>query len=138
MKISKAIIPVAAATTSILGYLFIKGKSPALSTKMVADAVKTVSDVTQKAEGSFAGVPQSTIDEIVKNTYRGLKAVINGDNLEYWYKSSSGKTKNMARLIVDASGEIKTYLGNGPYFYANSPRFFTEKLIEAIDKVKNI
>lgn len=127
MKISKAIIPAAAVATSILGYLFIKGKPPVPSTKMVVDAVNTVSDVTQKAEGSFAGVSQSTIDDIVKNTYRGVKAVINGDTLEYWYKSSSGKTNNMARLVVDAGGEIKAYLGNGPYFYANSPRSFTEK-----------
>jgi hypothetical protein len=78
------------------------------------------------------------LEEIVRSTYRGLKAVINGDTLEYWYKSSSGKTKNMACLTVDAVGKIKAYLGGGPYFYANSLRAFTEKLMEEIKRVKNV
>ena len=92
--------------------------------------VKCKACAVSEPEKMFGGLQQSAIDELVNTTYRGIKAVINGDTLEYWYKSNSGKS-NMARLSLDAAGEIITYLGNGSCFNAGSPRAFTKKLVEA-------
>jgi hypothetical protein len=86
--------------------------------------------VVSEPEEMFGGLQQSEIDELVNTTYKGIKADINGNYLEYWYKSNSGKNDNMARFKIDAAGYLVKYLG--PYSTAVSPRVFGEKLEENI------
>lgn len=89
MKLSKVIKPLLpAATVIILGYVVRKGKP----TKSPYDIVQVVSDATSDAEEkSFAGLTLSKINEVVSNTYKGVKAEIDGDTLEYCFESASGK-----------------------------------------------
>lgn len=135
MKIKKIIAPIIVTVSSGIVIALLKNKNPKNTAKVISSATKIASDTVSKAEKMFGGITQSKIDELVKNTYRGIKAVINGDTLEYWYKSNSGKSTNMVRLTLDAAGKINAYLGNGPYFYAGSPRIFTDKLVELMQKI---
>ena len=100
---------------------------------MISDIAKFASDATVNAsEKTFGGLKQSVINEIVSNTYRGVKAVINGDILEYWYKSGSGKQTHTVKIELDSAGGLITFLS---YFDAKSPRFFMENLRDAMNKV---
>jgi hypothetical protein len=98
---------------------------------VASDIAQVVSDATINAEKSFGGLKQSQINEIVSNTYRGVKAVIDGDTLEYWFRSASGKITATAKIELDSEGNIVcAFL---PYSgAANSPRSFIKNLIEAM------
>lgn len=135
MNIKSVVLPLIGLGTTIVGVVLLNNPETKNALKVVSSVAKTAAEVTKKPESTFGGVPQHKIDELVENTYRGIKAVISGDTLEYWYKSSSGRMKNMARLIIDEAGELKAYLGSGSYFYANSPRSFTEKLKELMNNI---
>lgn len=101
--------------------------------RAVSDIAQGASDATINAEKSFGGLKQSEINEIVSNTYRGVKAVIDGDTLEYRFKSASGKQTPTARIELDSAGELVfTFLS---FFDAKSPRFFIENLRDAKNKV---
>ncbi|WP_169083277.1 hypothetical protein [Paenibacillus sp. PL91] len=134
MKMSKVIKPLLAiAGVGALGYVALKRKK---TSRAVSDIVKVTSDAIINAEKSFGGLKQSVIDEIVSNTARGVKAVIDGDKLEYWYKSGSRKQDYMSSLTLDSSGKVIIQVVKG-YYEANSPRIFAEQLIEVMKKVNN-
>lgn len=128
-KVIKPLIPTAAAV--ILGYVVRKGKNPIKSS---SDIVQVVSDATSNAEKFFGGLTQSKINEIVSNTYKGVKAEIDGDTLEYFFESASGKKTATARFILDSAGELViTFLA---YNDAKSPRFFIDNLKAAMNKAQ--
>ncbi|NOU72559.1 hypothetical protein GC098_14170 [Paenibacillus sp. LMG 31458] len=134
MKKSK-VIKLATAVTAVtagalfVGYVVKKGKFP-LSSRLVSDIAKVVSDSTIIAEKSFGGLTQSQINEIVSNTFRGVKAVIDGDTLEYVFKSASGKLTATERYTMDSAGKIVTTFQS--FSDANSPRAFIINLIDAM------
>ncbi|KAA0941643.1 hypothetical protein FQ087_21050 [Sporosarcina sp. ANT_H38] len=130
MKMSKVIMPLAVGT-AILGYVIKKGEFPVRLSRTVSDIAQVASDAT--IEKSFGGLKLSEINEIVSNTYRGVKAVIDGDTLEYYFKSASGKQTPTARIELDSAGELVFTFRS--YINANSPRFFIENLRGAMNKV---
>lgn len=131
MKMSKVIMPLI--TMVVLGNVVKKRKFPVKSSRAVSDIAKVASNATNNEEKSFGGLKQSEINEIVSNTYRGMKAVIDGDTLEYSFKSASGKHTSTARIIKDSAGELVfTFLS---YSDANSPHFFIKNLRDAMNKV---
>jgi hypothetical protein len=135
MKMSKVIMPLVAAT-AVLGYVVKRGKFPVKFSRAVSDIAQVASDATVNAtEKTFGGLKQSVIDELVSNTYRGFKAVINGDKLEYWYKSASGKNDYMSSLTLDSAGKINIQIVKGHPEATNSPLAFGKKLIVAMKKV---
>ena len=132
MKMSKVIIPIVAAT-AVLGY-FNRGKF----SNLVSDLAQGATDATVNvAEKTFGGLKQSTIDEIVSNTYRGTKAVINGDKLEYWFKSASGKSKYMARFTLESAGKINIEMVKAHPEATGSPTAFGRSLLEAFKNQVN-
>ncbi len=134
MKMSKVIIPLVA-VTAVLGYVK-RGKFPVKFSK--ADIAQVASDATIDAtEKMFSGLKQSAIDELVSNTYRGIKAVINGDKLEYWYQSASGKSKYMSILTLDSAGKIDIQMVKGNPEATGSPLAFGRNLIDAIRNQTN-
>ncbi len=132
MKLSKVIIPlIPVATTVILGYIIKNGKT---SMKSSSKIVGVVSHTINNEEKSFGGLTLSKINEVVSNTYRGMRAEIDGDTLEYCFESASGKKTNTARLILDTAGELViTFLS---YSDAKSPRFFMDNLRDEMNKAK--
>ena len=78
----------------------------------------------------FGKVTQKELNKIIEETPRALKAVIEGDTLNYIFKSASGKTKHTAFIKLDEQGNIKEFIS--PYIDANSPKFFVEKLNKLI------
>lgn len=132
MKMSKVIIPIVAAT-AVLGFVN-RGKFP----RVVSDIAQGASDATvNAAEKTFGGLKQSAIDELVLNTYRGSKAVINGDVLEYWFKSASGKMNYMASLTLDSVGKLNIQMVKAHPEATGSPRAFGEKLLDALRNQAN-
>ena len=132
MKISKAIIPLV--VTTVFGCFAARRKNSGKLIKVISEIAKFASDATvNAAEKTFGGLKQSAIDEVVSNTSRGVKAVINGDKLEYWYKSASGKHDYISSLTLDSTGKVIIDIVKG-YYDANSPRIFTENLIKAMKK----
>jgi len=125
----KPLIP--AATAIILGYVVIKGKP----IKSSSDIVQVVSDATSDSEEkSFGGLTLSKINEVVSNTYKGVRAEIDGDTLEYYFESASGKKTATARFILDSVGELViTFLS---YNDAKTPRFFIENLRDVMNKAQ--
>lgn len=133
MKISKVIIPLVA--TTVFGYFAAKRKNSGESSKMFSNIANGVSDeAVNSVENTFAGLKQNRINEIVSNTYKGVKAVINGDTLEYWYKSNSGKHNYMSSLKQDLTGKIIIETGYWGPNSPNAPVIFAEKLIEEMKK----
>jgi hypothetical protein len=136
MKMSKVIIPLVAAT-AVLGYVK-RGKLPVKLFRAVSDIAQVSTDTTINAtEKTFGGLKQSAIDELVSNTYRGFKAVINGDILEYWYKSASGKSNYMSSLTLDSVGKINIQMVKGHPEATGSPLAFGRKLIEEMKNKEN-
>jgi len=130
MKMSKMIKTLIIPVAALLGYAVIKGKK---SSSVVSDIAQTVSDSANYPEKTFAGFKESELNEIAKNTSRGLKAVIVGNVLEYWFKSRSGKQTATATIELDSAGEpIITF--NPHYGTANSPHFFIENLRNVMKK----
>lgn len=143
----------AAATTLLISYfkqriaaaaLNKKKDSAAANKKPNAAAVIKNSEAAQEADSDFTdnslklfgGLPQSVIDDLVKDTHRGVKAVIQGDTLEYMYQSATGKSINSALFQFDREGNFVGYLVTGSYSATNSPRLFSEKLLEKMKKSK--
>jgi hypothetical protein len=135
MKMSKVImLLIGTAGAALVGYGLKNGRSPVKLSRVVSDIAQVASDATINEEKSFGGLKQSVINEIVSNTFRGVDAVIDGDTLEYWFKSASGKKTATAGIELDSAGELVfTFLS---YFDAKSPRFFIENLRAEINKVK--
>lgn len=133
----KKIIMVGAPIATAFIYALIKGKAsriPANSISKVANNV--ASGLANNPEKVFCGLTQSTLDDLAQNTYRGIKAVIEGDTVKYLYGSNSGKSIISALIKFDEKGKLVVYLGNGPSFAAKSPRFFFEKVLEKIQEIK--
>jgi len=136
-KIIKVVVPIAAVATTAVMYSLFKGKKGGISAKQISDATNdVVSGITDNSKKVFGGLTQSTIDGLAKDTNRGVKAVIQGDALKYTYKSASGKSVNSALFEFDDAGKLVGYLGNGPYFAANSPRLFCEKILEKMQEIR--
>ncbi|MEK3992812.1 hypothetical protein [Robertmurraya sp. FSL R5-0851] len=130
MKMSKMIKPLIIPVAGILGYALIKRKK---SSSVVSDIAQAVSDSTNNPEKTFAGLNESELNELAKNTSRGLRAVIVDNVLEYWFKSRSGKQTATAKIELDSAGKpIITF--NPHYGTANSPHFFIENLRNAMKK----
>jgi hypothetical protein len=91
-----------------------------------------VSGLTNSPEKTFGGLTESTLDGLARATYRGVRAVVDGDDLRFVYKSASGKSTASAIFSFDDAGEAIAYLGTGPYRSANAPRFFWGKVLEAL------
>lgn len=134
MKMSKVIMPLLATAAAIgtVGYFVKKIKLP-VSSRVVSGLAQVVSDAEEK---SFGGLKQSQINEIVSNTFRGVKAVIDGDTLEYVFKSASGKSTATERYKLDSAGNIVTTFQS--FSDANSPRAFIINLIEAMKANGNV
>lgn len=132
MRVSKVIIPIAA-TTVVIGCLVKKGKFPVKFSKVISDIAQNKPDTTvEVVEKTFGGLKQSVIDELVENTYRASKAVINGDTLDYWFKSASGKNTYQASLILDSLGKINIQLVKAHPEATSSPLAFGRSLLEAM------
>lgn len=130
MKMSKMIKQLIIPVAALFGYAVIKGRK---SSSMVSDIAQAVSDSATNPEKTFAGFKESKLNEIAQNTSRGLKVVIVGDVLEYWFKSRSGKQNATATIELDSAGEpIISF--NPHYGTANSPHFFIENLRNVMKK----
>lgn len=124
-------------TAIAVGYALYKGKTGGIPTELISDVTKdVVLGSTKNAKQIFGGLSQSLLDSIAKGTSRGVKAIVEGDTLVYFYESASGKTIKSARYIFDEAGKLVGYLGNGSNYYSNSPRFFREKVLEKMLEIK--
>lgn len=115
---------VALSTGCLVSLLLIMKKGKPTSETLQA-TVDTISKVS-KPENMFGGATQAEIDEIVKNTYKGFRAIIEDDVLTYFYRSASGKSKATTQYIVDDEGNLIKIFES--YFSAKSPRFFSRAL----------
>lgn len=133
MKMSKVIKPLIIPVSALLGYAVINVINGKKSSSVFSNIAQTVSNSANNPEKTFAGFKESELNEIAKNTSRGLKAVIVGNVLEYWFKSRSGKQSATAKIELDSAGEpIITF--NPYYGTANSPHFFIENLRNVMKK----
>lgn len=133
-KMIKVLTPITV-LASVVTYLLFKHRIGGISAEQISHVTSdVVSDLAKNTEQFFGGLSQRTLDSLAKETHRGVKAVIHDDTLEYIYKSASGKTINSALFKFDA-GKLICNLGNGPHFFANSPRFFYEKLLAKIKEI---
>lgn len=125
-----------AVATSLLAYSVYKGKGNGLKIQNSTEFTKSVlSNSGGSPENVFGGLKESTLDRLAKDTNRGIKAIVKGDTLEYFYKSASGKSTNVAEFHFDEIGRMVGTLGNGPYFNSNAPRFFSDKVLEKIKSI---
>ena len=80
-------------------------------------------------EKYFNGIPESYINEIAMNVSRGVKAVVENENLVvFYYKSRSGKQLLQSDNVLNEDGTITFYPGTGPYALAYAPRMFADDL----------
>ncbi|MEK4080539.1 hypothetical protein [Solibacillus sp. FSL K6-1126] len=134
MKISKVIIPLV--VTTVLGFVAANKKSFGRNSKILSDKEKFTSESTvNRSEKTFGGLKQAAIDEIVSNTARAVKAMINGDKLDLWYTSASGKSKSITSYTLDSTGKLIGQIVEG-YSNANTPHIFAENLKEAMKQAK--
>ncbi len=97
-------------------------------------AIETVKDVP---EPKFGCLSESFLSKLASETYKGQKVKVLGEKvLEYYYKSNRGHEQQVSKFIIDEAGDLVRYVGMGPYASANSPKFFQEKLSEALKSVK--
>ncbi len=133
IKVATSIAVFAATVVMFTKSKDIIGKIPA---KQILDVTHDViSGFVDKSEKLFGGLSQSTLDGLAKSTNGGVKAIVKGDSLEYFYKSASGKSIYSTIFNFDDKGKLIAHLGNGTNFYANSPRFFYETILEKIQKI---
>ncbi|WP_157081359.1 hypothetical protein [Neobacillus soli] len=123
----------AAATTIVLGYAK-KGKIPFISSKAVSDITKVASDAVINEEKSFGGLKESVINGIAKNTYKGVKAFIDGNELVYQFRSNSNKTVLESKFIIEAGKLVMTFVSGNYGNQPNAPLFFKDNLVEAMNK----
>lgn len=134
-KIIKVVMPIAVVATTATFFL-LKGKKSGIPVNLISNVTNNVvSGLAKNPEGAFGGLTQSKLDGLAKETYRGVKAVVEGDTLKYMYKSNSGKSINSALFKFDDAGKLVGYLGNGPAFAAGSPRTFFEKILEKMQGI---
>ncbi|MBO0444323.1 hypothetical protein JZO79_11930 [Vagococcus fluvialis] len=80
-------------------------------------------------EKCFNGIPESYINDIAMNVSRGVKAVVENENLVvFYYKSRSGKQLLQSDNVLNEDGTITYYPGGGSYATANAPRMFADDL----------
>ena len=80
-------------------------------------------------EKYFNGIPESYINDIAMNVSRGVKAVVENENLVvFYYKSRSGKQLLQSDNVLNEDGTITFYPGGGSYAAANAPRMFAGDL----------
>ncbi len=125
MKKSKVLIPLAA--LGVLGYFGILKLRR--SGKGGSDIAEGVADATIYEEKSFGGLSQSAINELIKNTSRAIKAIIDGDVLEYFYSSGSGKHVYSSRMSFDSEGKLN--YEESPFQGGNAPAIFAKNLLDA-------
>lgn len=116
-----------------LGYGAKKGKIPFISSKVVSDMAKVASDAVINEE-SFGGLKESVINGIATNTYKGVKAFIDGNELVYKFRSNSNKTILESRFIIDAGKLVMTFVSGNYGNQPNAPLFFRDSLVEAMNK----
>jgi hypothetical protein len=127
-NIIKVAVPIAATIVGAIAVgVITKGKKVPIS---------PISTAIKETPKFFGGLSQCTLDNIAKETCRGVKTTIQGDSLEFIYKTTSGKGVNSARFIIDETGKIVGYLGNGSNFWAKAPRIFCDKVLAAMRAVK--
>ncbi|MEQ6388030.1 hypothetical protein RZN22_01730 [Bacillaceae bacterium S4-13-58] len=124
MKKSKILIPLV--VTTVLGYLGIKWQN---SRKVVSDIAKGTADATIHKEKSFGGLSLSVINTIIENTPRAVKAVIDGDTLEYFYSSNSGKHVYSSKMSFDSEGKLN--YTDSPFPGGTAPSIFVSNLLNA-------
>lgn len=131
-RIVKVAAPIAAFTATYVVWTLSKGKIGKMPANQIADVTyDVVAGFSNNPEKMFGGLTQSTLDGLARATNRGVRAVVDGDVLRFVYKSASGKSTNAASFSFDDAGKLIARFGNGPYWSANSPRFFLEKILEA-------
>ncbi|MGL5684998.1 MAG: hypothetical protein ACRCXQ_04310 [Vagococcus fluvialis] len=80
-------------------------------------------------EKCFNGIPESYINDIAMNVSRGVKAVVENENLVvFYYKSRSGKQLLQSDNVLNEDGTITYYPGGGSYATANAPIMFADDL----------
>jgi len=134
-------VSIVAVTTAAIIYitLKVKVKVKVEVRKLIPDKVKpTFSSLATQPEPTFNGLSQSLLDNLAKETSRGVKSVIEDNGVSFFYKSASGKQINSAFYRLNEAGELICYTGNGSYLAANSPRFYLKKLYTALEKSSNI
>ena len=130
-KIIKVVVPMMAVASTVVTHTILKGKIGRIPANSISDVTNNVvSGLANNSEKVFGGLTQSTLDGLAKATSRGVKAVIQGDTLQFVYKSASGKTTNSALFKFDDAGKLLAYLGNGSYYAAKEPRFFCEEMLK--------
>ncbi|WP_431800016.1 hypothetical protein [Halobacillus andaensis] len=135
MKMSKMgwSLVVATTATVVLGYGAKKGKFSFVSPK-VADIAKDSSDDVINEEKSFGGLKESVINEIAINTYKGVRAFIDDNELVFNFKSNSNKTTLESKFKI-VSGELVMNFVSGSYGnQPSAPSFFRDSLVEAMNK----
>lgn len=137
MKILKAIVPLALVATPVLIKVASRVRHSGKPSKVISDIVKSASEAAATTtEKTFGGITQSEIDEIITNTHKAIKAVINGDTLELRHKSNSGKQDSITSYTLDvARGLIPEIIKGHPN--ANVPLIFGEKIIDAMKQKAN-
>lgn len=127
------------ATSIILVFRAKKGKIPFISSKIVSDMAKVTSDAGIDKEKLFGGLKESAINMIAKDTNKGVKALIDGNELVFKFKSNSNKTILESRFIIDAGKLVMTFVSGSYGNQPNAPRFFRDNLSEAMNKTnKNL
>ena len=135
MTINKFIAPIVATVVGggiAIGYVIKNKKFPGELLEHISDGVQDVSNTVNAEEKTFGGLTESSLTELASEIYRGVKAEIDGNTLEYFFKSASGKQTSTAKFeINDAKEVVMTFIS---HVTANSPREFHRSLIKAIEK----
>ena len=80
-------------------------------------------------EKCFNGIPESYLNDIAMNVSRGVKAVVENENLVvFYYKSRSGKQLLQSDNVLNEDGTITFYPGGGSHATAYAPRMFADDL----------
>ncbi len=88
-------------------------------------------------EPTFCGMTESQLTDLAQSISRGERVKVLGDKvIEFIYRSKRGRQQQSTRFILDENDNLVRYVGMGPYGQANTPKFFHEKLLEAIKENK--
>lgn len=134
MEYKNIIKPVTLISTALIGVYLLAKKGTKEDIEKVVETGNYIAKQAKESIKSFGNITQTEIDEIVANTYRGVKAEIDGDTLRYYFKSASGKSTPTSNYKIDGEGKlINTFLS---YKDAKSPWIFEELLNKLIEEKK--
>jgi len=68
-------------------------------------------------EPSFLSIPESVLDDMARQCYRGTGAKVHGKTLVYYYTSNSGKTREEGQIWVGENHMLTCY---APHYHGQT------------------